>query len=622
MIAGFCTPLSPEERGRVGIALLGASAKQPVWREADGTSLLHLAAGRPARPTRTVIYGWLDNASEIAARLSLPEQPSDAELYELAWLHWGEAVDQHLIGSYCAITALPGSRLRLVRSPWAAPPLHFVNGPQLVGASSVMRVLFAGGHPREVDYDYLADQLLLDHHDGEPRGWYRQMGRVPLGSRVELSESAALLTRFYDPVAIPRIQFKRDEDYLDAARELVDRAAAIVVGHAQRPGLMLSGGLDSSIAGEALLRHLPDGRRLPTFTVGPRDEWDGRINPLWLGDERDHVRAFAAMHPQIEPHFPSSRGHDFDYRLRDLYAACDVPTTNIANVGIFHGAWEAAREAGCDVLINADHGNFTISIEGPWYPVEMLRKGQLSALVEAVRGETADKRPFWRKLLAIAGLPLLPDGWRDAVRGLVNPEVVDRTALYSLLTPAARAAHERRRSGRSLAAGHRRPRSRNEWIWRAWHSADSGEDLDLGFERLYGIRRRDMTAWRPLIEFCQGLPTDQFVRGREHRRLARRLAVGRMPEAQRTEDRGGIHFADWHLRLGERRTELIDYAERMRDHPALGGMLDVDRMQALLADWPSEAPLDPQDILPRWFAITRAMTAGAFIGYAEGRNDL
>lgn len=622
MIAGFCEALSPDDRERVGVALAGRSPHLPSWRLFRQFALLSLDQDPGSPPCETVLYGWIDNAAELADRLGLPAHSSPATLYHRAWQTWGDAAEQRVVGSYCAITGLPGGRLRLVRSAWSAPPLHFVATPGLVAASSVIRTLFAAGHPREVDYDYLADQLLLDHHDGEPRGWYKGVERLPLGCRAEISADGTSIARHYDPCAIAPVRFARDEDYLCAARELVDRAAVVALSHCRRPGLLLSGGLDSAIVGEALLRQMPDTARLPTFTFGPRADWDGRIDPSWLGDEREHVRAFAAMHPRIEAHFPSSEGHDFDYRLRDLLTASDVPTANIANTGIIHGCWEAAREAGCDVLLNADHGNFTISLEAPWYPVEMFRQGRLHALVEAARGETADARPLWRKLLANVALPLLPDAWRDAARALVNPGLRDRVAMYSLLSAEARAAHARRREARPLSTGYVRPRTRREWIMRAWNSADSGEDLDLGFERLHGIRRRDVTAWRPLIEFCMGLPTDQFVRGREHRRLARRLGAGRMPEAQRTEGRTGIHFADWHLRMSGQREHLAAYAERIRSHPVLGPMIDVDRLRAMLDDWPEQDPLAPGEIIPRWFAITRAMTGAAFVGYAEGRNDL
>jgi asparagine synthase (glutamine-hydrolysing) len=546
-----------------------------------------------------MLYGWIDNHAELTRELALPADALPELIYDAAFQRWGSAVDGHLIGSYCAITALPGGRLRLVRSPWTAPPLHFVANPKRQLASSVLRVLFAAGHPREVDYDHVADQLLQDHHDGEPVGWYRGIGRVPLGSTVEIGQGVMRLERYYDPCAAPSVRFAKDEDYVAGARELLDRAAAAALAQSRKPGLMLSGGLDSPLVADALLRQMPADTRLPSFTFGPLPEWDGRIADHQFGEERDFVRKFAAMQPQLDPHFPSSQGHDFDYRLRDLLAACDAPTANVANVGIFHGAWEAARAAGCDTMLTADLGNFTYSNAAPWYPVEFLLRGRWGELARALSGHGIDRRPLWRKVASLAVLPLV-----------------------SMLNPAARTEHRRRRQAKPLLEGVRGPRSRNEWIMRAWHSADSGEDLDLGFERLYGMRRRDVTAWRPLVEFCMGLPTDQFVRGTEHRRLALRLAEGRMPEAQRLNLRYGMHHPDWHLRLGRRRAELANYAERMRAHPFLGEAIDIDRIEALLADWPEQTPLDPAETLPRWIGITRALTTAAFIGYAEGRNDL
>ena len=568
----------------------------------------------------SAVYGWLDNRDEIANHLGLPADTADHALYDRAFRTWGDDVDRHLIGSYCAITVLPGERLRLVRSPWSAPPLHFVAHGPLRMASSVLRTLFAAGVPRSVDYDYVADQLLQDHHDGQTAGWYKGIARVPLGTRILLGKDECEETRFYDPTDVEPVRLRSDADYVEATRELIDRAARIALGHCQRPGLLLSGGLDSAIVADALLREMPAAQRLPTFTFGPLAAWQPRPGSDPFADERDFVRAFAARHPRLEPHFPPSEGHDFDYRLRDLYAACDVPTANIANVGILHGPWEAARQAGCDMVLNADHGNFTFSNSAPWYPVELFASGKWPDLLAALRHHPGDPRSLGRKILAHVGLPLLPPALRAGVRELANPGMGDMARLFSLVTPEARSDHRRRRA-QGHGNGYRAPRSRREWIMRAWHSADSGEDLDLGFERLYGLRRRDVTAWRPLIEFCLGLPTDQFVKDNEHRRLARQLGKGIMPEAQRLNPHYGMQHADWHLRLGARRGDLADYASRLRDHPFLAKTVDLARIDALLQDWPENGTDDPVDALPRSFGITRAMTAASFIGYAEGRND-
>lgn len=623
MIAGFAPGRAPVDRGKVETALARALRTGFGWQQFDGATLVGPAdsASSGAQGT-SVVYGWIDNSAEIARELGLPPETGSGHLYTAALNRWGQAVDARLIGSYCAITALPGGRLRLVRSPWAAPPLHFVANARHCMASSVLRVLFDAGHPREVDTDHLIDQLLQDHHDCEPRGWYRGIGRVPMGCVVELGDDGIKLERTYDPCSPAPVRFARDEDYLAAARELIDRAAAAAVAQTKRPGIMLSGGLDSPIIAEAVIRQLPAGQTLPSFTFGPHPDWQGSTGAHHFGEERDFVRNFAACHPRLEPHFPSSDGHDFDYRLRDLLACSDAPSANAANVGIFHGVWEAARQHGCDTMLTADLGNFTFSTEAPWYSVEYLLRGRWGALVDALRGEPTDARPLSRKFAALSLLPLLPRRMRDPVRSALAGSPEDWVELASLVSKEERARHGQRRAELPLQAGGSRPRSRREWLRRIWASADSGEDLYLGFERLHGLRYRDVSAWRPLIEFCHGLPTDQFVRGTEHRRLARLLGAGIMPEEQRLNPRMGFHHPDWHLRLGRRRDELARYAERIADHPVLGTVIDTARLRGLLADWPDEPPTDPREAMPRMMGLTRAVTAAMFVGYAEGRNDL
>lgn len=51
-------------------------------------------------------------------------------------------------------------------------------------------------------------------------------------------------------------------------------------------------------------------------------------------------------------------------------------------------------------------------------------------------------------------------------------------------------------------------------------------------------------------------------------------------------------------------------------------LIDIDRLIALLDDWPEETPLDPREALPRDVGITRAIMAARFINFVEGRNDI
>lgn len=158
MIAAACGAVSSDDRQRIGPALAWSSGRSIRWRSRQGCELADLEVpGTPVGSvdpeSSTVIYGWLDNRAEIAARLGLPDDAADHVVYDHALRTWDGRADHHLIGSYCAITALPGGTLRLVRSPWSAPPLHFAAHGGLRIASSVLRALFAAGVPRSVDYD-------------------------------------------------------------------------------------------------------------------------------------------------------------------------------------------------------------------------------------------------------------------------------------------------------------------------------------------------------------------------------------------------------------------------------------------------------------------------------------
>lgn len=55
-------------------------------------------------------------------------------------------------------------------------------------------------------------------------------------------------------------------------------------------------------------------------------------------------------------------------------------------------------------------------------------------------------------------------------------------------------------------------------------------DVSQAFEQLYGLRRRDISAYRPLGEFCLSLPPGDFLADGVDRRLARRMGDGSVPD--------------------------------------------------------------------------------------------
>ncbi|MEZ5697086.1 MAG: asparagine synthase-related protein [Sphingomonadaceae bacterium] len=567
-------------------------------------------------------HGWIDNPQQIGSDHSLPA----ARLYALALARWGEEADQYLIGNYCSVALGPDGALRLARSPWNAPPLHYARNGERAVASPLLRALFAAGVPKQLDYDRLADELAFDFHSEDGSSWYRDLNTVPLGAVVTLRPGAQVTRHWYDPAIVPLIRHADERDYVAQACHLLDEAADKALVGAGKPAIALSGGLDSPLVAEALLRCLPEDRQLEAITFIPDPDWDGEVPPGIMGNELDLVERIAAMHPRLSLHVADPADGGFDRHARDMFRAMDSFGLGLANVGMYHGVYARARALGCDTIFNADLGNQSFSDDGRWAYVEYAKKGQWGQLAKLLRNRPGDARPLWRKVLALSVLPLLPAGARNALRGMVHPARRDMTALLSPLSPAALASQRetaRLRGSGSAWDDYTHARSRREAARYDHESADRhASNITLAFEQIYGLRIRDVTAYRPLIEFCLGLPTCQFAWDGEERRLARRMAQGRMPEPQRLETRHGFHNIDMHTRIGRRREELAAYCAVMREHPYLSRLIDIERIEQLLANWPEKSGLDIEQDWPRIMAIPRAVLAAQFIAHVEGRNDL
>ncbi len=567
-----------------------------------------------------LFHGRIDNAADLAARLGVANADPHA-LYDAAVRRWGDLADREIVGDYCSIVA-NGDSIRLARSPWSAPPLCFANFDGQTVVSSVPRAVLAAGLPSELDPVRMADNLYFNLLE-RTRGWYRGMQRVPYGTIVTIAPDGGTRFRdFYDPEALPEVRFVRDDDYVEAANALLAEATTCALRGAERPGIMLSGGLDSPLVAAEALSQLPPGQKLASFTFAPLDCWSGEAPPGLMGDERPFVRAFAAMHPRLEPHFTQNPGVQFDSHLDELFTAIGAAPNHLCNFYVYHGVWAGAREQGRDLLLTADFGNQTYSNEGRWGYVEYLLKLRWRQLWLALRNRPGDNRSVARKLAALSLLRIMPAPLRQAVRKAVHPERELLNDLISVLPEAERQAAAVRARPLDALIGHEAPVSQRESV-RAeylWRDCD-GAEVQQGFEQVYGLRQVDVPAWRPLAEFCAGLPTDQFLRNGNSRWLARRMAAGRLPEEQRINTRQGWHNVDWHERLTPRLAMLRAEADWIAAQPDIAALVDPAKLHRIIDRWPERFINEPESWIPPAAGLTRGILAARFIAHASGRND-
>ena len=568
-----------------------------------------------------LVHGWIDNLAELAAELDCP--PHDqTQIYGRAVMAWGEQADARVHGTYCSVIHQPPrDALRLARSPLHAPPLYYMVQNETLAAASVPRVLEAMGLPREINHRRLADSLYFNLTDDE--SYLKGCFRVPYGSVVQVSARNRAGHRFYDPLRVPKQPKASPEDYIAEADRLLEEACRRYRASARNAGVLLSGGLDSSNIAARLLRTMPPGQRLKAFTYVPLDGHGQPEIPGGLADETPAVRDFAQMHPQIEPHFIDNKEIEFDHRLEDMYLAMGTGTVNLAAFFRYHGIYNAAREVGCDMILAGDFGNATFSASGNWGYAEFLRQGRFSALWQALNGQQLRSGSLAWRFLALSVVPMLPDPlWNLAMR-LRGADVQPLNRKISALKAAA--LEEFDVEARAKRAGMQFVRPfygwRTDLIRDNFERGDvEGADMIQGWEQLYEVSMRDPSTYRPLVDFCLGLPTDMFLRNGQTRWLAREMGRGLMPEAQRTMPGHGQHNSDWHMRLTPRRADMRREIEAIRDDPVLKDMIDTDLLLDAIENWPAAQSVEDDVYFPHAFRLPRAIAMARYVRFMTGQN--
>ncbi|MFC0589906.1 asparagine synthase-related protein [Novosphingobium aquiterrae] len=571
--------------------------------------------------TAVQVHGWIDNCRELAAELGCPAD-DQAHVYGCAVKAWGDEADCKVLGGYCATYHRPGSgELRLARSPLYGPPLYYMHNQDAVAAASVPRVLEAMGLPRVLNRQRLVDSLYFNLTDEE--SYLKGSFKVPYGAVVHVSAQARRAHRFYDPLKVPKQPRASARDYVDEADRLLTDACARYRDSAHNAGVLLSGGLDSPNVAARLLRGMPQERRLQAFTYVPLEGHGQPDIPGGLADEGPAVRAFCAIHPAIEPHFVDNRDYEFDHRLEDMFLAMGTGTVNLAAFFRYHGIFTAARDAGCDMVLSADHGNFTFSASGNWGYAEYLRKGRLIELWRALRGESLRPGSLGWRFLALAVAPMLPyPVWRLAMH-LRGRSIDSDNVEISALRPEALRDFAVEARARQAGTRYERPL----YGWREGLIRDNfargdveGSDMIQGWEQLYEVSMRDPTSYRPLVDFCLGLPTDMFLRDGQTRWLGRELGRGLMPEAQRTMPGHGQHNSDWHKRLTPRRDDMRREVAAIRADPVLAGLIDTDLLLANIDNWPAAQSIENDIYFPHAFRLPRAIAMGRYVRFMTGSN--
>lgn len=576
---------------------------------------------------RVVADARIDNRDDLVKTLGL--EPSSKATWPdgcfilAAYERWGIDCCEHLVGSFAfAIWDAPNHRLFCGRDHLGDRPLFYHQAHGFTAIASMPKGLHAlPDIPRQLDEGTLRASLALLRHD-RTATLFRGVSRVPAGHALIVTESGVKLHRYWSADQAAMIRFKRNSDYVEAARALLEDAVACRLRRVGGIGAHLSGGLDSAAVAATAARLLSaENVKLAAFTAVPRHGFvateteGGRF-----ADEWPHAQAVASMYPNID-HVPVHNPDRSPLTEQDrAIFAYDRYILNFCNSGWLTAIVEAARERRVRVMLSAEFGNLAMSYDGLSLLANALASGHWATVVAesfalARRGTLG---PY--AILRTAIAPLLPAvAWSvsDRLRGLRRS---NEPLSYSALRVEELALASRAASAAGMPSDLRQWRLDRTGRARALARINVGE-YRLGLLATHGIDQRDPTMDKRLVEFCLAIPEQQFLRGGVTRSLHRRVMEGALPPVVLHETRRGLQAADWHVSLTAARAEVGGELDRL-EHSALASrLLDLPRLRRLVDAWPTEGWRRPNIVANYRFALLRAISVGKFIRSVEGGNQ-
>jgi asparagine synthase (glutamine-hydrolysing) len=265
-------------------------------------------------------------------------------------------------------------------------------------------------------------------------------------------------------------------------------------------------------------------------------------------------------------------------------------------------------------------GNMTISYNGHEALADLLARGRLLHWVGACAALVRSGYMGWTGALTRSFAPYAPAAlWLGLNRALRRRDldVSCYTAINLERLRELNLAAKARERGLDLIY---RPR-KDAFASRLWalRRVDVG-NFNKGTLAAWGIDQRDPTADRRVVEYCLGVPAEQFMSAGVTRALARRAFADRVPDAVRDERRKGHQGADWHERLCAAKSQVGEEIARMEDCSAAARVLDIARLRRLAAAWPQSGWHTSDVAMPYRMALLRAISTGHFLRMASGGN--
>ncbi|MEM7134231.1 MAG: asparagine synthase-related protein [Chloroflexota bacterium] len=464
----------------------------------------------------------IDNRDELCETFRIPtaerETLPDSQLMMMAYKKWGEDCPKHLLGAYAfAVWDCREQRLFLVRDHMGFRPLYMYEDRQkFVFASDVRAVLAVEGVPQDLDQDMVAAARMQYTKLLREKSLYQDIYKLLPAHSLTSNRQSTKKTHYWHYLDAKKVRLSSNEEYAEQMNRLVQEAIGCRLRSAFPIGSHLSGGLDSSsitVLASRLLRKRGD-QLTGIFSWSPPPEVDGDQ----LTDERRHIELICQLEQLSCTYTQLS--------TEDIFTAWQSDI-RYKPLSLMHHEVSVCRQAeslGVRTLLSGWGGDEFATFNGRGYFSHQLLYFQWrKLLIELYKRRQVRGTSYRSSVINDLILPLIPKSLYQRRPNLLPRELREIPQVSAKEHRYLRLLFIEGRNRATKEQNHINALT-NGWLLNRIESW-MVHALPARIEYRYPLLDRR------LLEFCIGLPMEQFVQNGWSRFIFRKAMTDVLPES-------------------------------------------------------------------------------------------
>ena len=524
----------------------------------------------------------LDNRDELCNTFYIPhpERPvtADGQLVLQAYKKWGTDSCKHLFGDWSfAAWHIKEQRLFLARAHLGNTGLfYFFKPPLFVFSSNTTGILAHAQVPHTLDEYHLAQRLILDYSkESLSRTYWKDISFLPAAHRLTHTKENLNIETFWRLDDAPSICLASDDDYLEGFLHHYRRAVRVRLNSIRPVCATLSAGLDSgsvtALAAEELRKM---NQSLTAYTSVPMYP-SQNLFPGKLTDEWPLAHQVANLYKNIE-HIPI-RVEDMTIldAIRKSLDITEEPQHAAINMFWIISMLEDAQSRNFGVILRGQLGNGGVSWHGGAnYIYYLLADHQWRKSWSSLKEWKNNHEMSWLRTIK-----------SQLIRPYVAPiqfqynHLISQIKKKNLQYAFACSDFIKRMelNKKDMVMKRMNPLTERTLITRLTATMAGRFWPSMG--ACHGMEVRDPTADIRLLEFCVGIPNEQYTFSGGERMLIRRAMNGILPDAVRWNKVRGQQAADVTARLINQQADIDKEFLKLDNSEEIKKYLDIEAMK-------------------------------------------